>query len=143
MHSSDNAEPRLYGVLSHAIDTVWKEIKPLLIKTLEYADGKYNLDDIYQFIKSQDMQLWVVYDNKGLLSFCITQIIIYPRKKVLSMPFVGGVDMLRWLHLTDIIKDYALENGCDFAEGYARDGWIKVLKPFGFKKTYTIIKADL
>lgn len=142
MRSSDN-EPRLYGVLSHAIGTVWEEIKPLLIKTLEYADGKYNLDDIYTAIKSRDMQLWVVYDNKGILSFCVTQIIIYPRKKVLSMPFVGGVEMLRWLHLTDIIKDFAREKGCDFAEGYARDGWIKVLKPFGFKKTYTIIKADL
>jgi hypothetical protein len=142
MRSSDK-EPRLYGVLSHAIDTVWDEVKPLLIKTLEYADGKYIVDDIYNAIKSRDMQLWVVYDNGGLLSFCITQILIYPRKKVLSLPFVGGVEMFRWLHLTNIIKDFARENHCDFAEGYARDGWIKVLKPFGFEKTYTIIKADL
>jgi hypothetical protein len=143
MHSLD--EPRLYGVLSNRVefDQVWEEIRPMLLKTLEYSDGKYLPEDIYQSIKNNDMQLWVVYDKTGLLSFCITQILNYPQKKILSLPFVGGKEMFRWLNLTEIIKEFAREKKCDFAEGYARDGWLKVLKPLGFEKSYSIIKCDL
>lgn len=143
MHSLD--EPRLYGVLSNSLifDSVFKEITPFLEKTLEYADGKYLIDDIYQSLKSKDMQLWVIYDNNGLLSFCITQITKYPRKNVLSMPFVGGVDIYRWIHLTEIIKDFAKANQCDLLEGYARDGWLKALKPLGFKKSFSVIQCNL
>jgi hypothetical protein len=147
MHLSDDfpKTARLYGVLSNSteFELVWSEIKPYLLETLEYADGKYNEQDIYDAIKANDMQLWVVYDNGKLLCYCITQIIIFPRKKILSIPFVGGIQMFRWLHLLDLIKQFGREKGCDFAEGYAREGWTKALKSFGFKRSYSIIKAEL
>ena len=48
------------GILFDQIDDEWSEIKPLLDRAMDYADGKIDSDDIYQSIKSRDMQLWVV-----------------------------------------------------------------------------------
>lgn len=140
-------EPRLYGVKAQSpeFEIVWREILPLLEKTLAYAHGRYLSEDIYRCLKACDMQLWVIYNSQGLLSFCITQIIVYPRKKILSIPFVGGIEMLKWLHLLGEIQRFAKENGCDEIEGYAREGWLRVFNKFNFevKKIFSVISIKL
>lgn len=137
--------PRFYGVKadSKEFELVWNEVVPFLEKALEYADNRFLLEDIYRFLKEKMMQLWVTYNNKGLQSFCISQIIITPRKKILSLPFVGGDDLFRWLHYYEELARFGRENGCVEVEGYARPGWEKVLKKYGFKKIYSIITASL
>lgn len=140
---SDDETPRLYGVLADSIDLVWPEVKPLLLNALEYADNKFTADDIYKFLKEREMQLWVVYTNKGMICCCITQIIIFPHHKRLAIPFVSGIEMFKWLHFYETIIDWAKQNNCTCVEGYARPGWEKVLKKYGFKKIYSIITAPL
>jgi hypothetical protein len=143
MSSLDNEQPRLYGVLSHAIDSIWQQVIPYLSKALDYADDKYTLEDIYKFLKEREMQLWLMYVNGVMHGCCITQIIIFPHHKRLAIPFVSGIQMYKWLHLFDVIVEFAKTNGCTSIEGYARPGWEKVLKKYGFKKIYSIIKADI
>jgi hypothetical protein len=140
MRSSDKA--KLYGVPSTDIDVVWGEVVPYLEKTLARADGKFSIDDIYSAIEKRDMQLWVIFD-KYLISFIITQIIFYPQYKILTIPYVGGVKMPKWVHFYEQIAAFGKANGCKFAEGYARDGWLKVLKRYGFKKSYSVISAPI
>lgn len=137
--------PRFYGVRadSKEFELVWAEVLPHLENALAYADGRFLAEDIYQFLKDKSMQLWVTYTSHGLLSFCISQIIVTPRKKILSLPFVGGIDLFRWLHCFEELARFGRENGCAEVEGYARPGWEKVLKKYEFKKIYSIITAPL
>lgn len=145
MSLPDKTEARLYGVIadSKEFEKVWQEVLPFLNKTLGYADGKYLAEDVYKAIKSRDMQLWVAYTDEGLISFCVSQIIIFPQQKRLSLPFVGGINLFKWLHFFEPIAQWAKKNGCTTVEGYARPGWEKVLARYGFKKIYSIIKAEL
>jgi hypothetical protein len=137
------AEPFLQGVLSSKIDLVWHEIKSMLLEALQYADGKYTVDDIYQKLTSAQMQLWVVYHNHKLCAFCITQIFIYPTEKRLGILFASGRDVYEWIHLNEIIKDFATTKGCSAVEIYGRPGWEKILRPFGYEKIHTVLKVEL
>jgi hypothetical protein len=139
---SSSGDAKLYPVLSSDIDVVWDGVVPYLEKTLQRADGKFTVDDIYSAIEKRDMQLWVIFD-KQLIAFVITQIIYYPQGKRLAIPFVGGVKMSKWLHVYEQIAAFGRANGCTYAEGFARPGWKKVLAKFGFKKSYEIIAAPL
>jgi hypothetical protein len=129
---------RLYGVLSNAIDDVWEEVAPLIDKSLVFAGGKFHIDDIYRFLKNKEMQLWVVYDEKGLCCSAITQIVIYPRKKIFSINFVAGRNYKTWLDHLNILEAFARSNDCDWIEGYCRKGWDKSLPSFGYKKSHTL-----
>jgi hypothetical protein len=134
---------RLYGVLSHAIDSVWPDASKLLEKAVNYADGKYALTDIYQAIKNRDMQLWVAFDDVGMCAACVTQIICYPRKKVLFLLFSGGMRFEKWMHLTYDMVAFAKEHGCSSVELHGRPGWEKKGKPVGFKKVYTVYQVEM
>ncbi len=136
-------ETRLYGVLSHAVDEVWEDVAPLLLEASSYADGKYDLEDVYNFIVHKDMQLWVMFNASGICGATVTQIIKYPRKKVLMLVFIAGEHADSWLNLIDGIKDFAKEHGCESIEGYGRPGWEKLSKPLGFEKIHTIFRLTL
>jgi hypothetical protein len=141
-HMSLSGNAKLYPVLACDIDVVWEGVVPYLEKTLTHADGKFLVSDIYDAIKERDMQLWVVFD-KYLLCFVITQIIYFPQGKRLAIPFVGGTQINKWIHLYPQLIEFGRANGCTHAEGYAREGWLKVLKKFGFKKIYSVISAPI
>lgn len=133
----------MYGVLSHSIDKVWPEVSVLLAPAVLYSDGKYEVEDVYKSLTERDMQLWVAFKNKGLCATCVTQIINYPRKKVMFLLFIAGIQSINWLHLADDLAQFAREHGCQSVEGYGRPGWEKLGVPFGFKKIHTIFRLDL
>jgi hypothetical protein len=115
---------RFYGVLSSSIDDVWKDVKPYLEPAIAYANGKYSIDDIYEAIRDRDMQLWVVFDNKGLCSALVTYIGIFPRRKILFISYVGGRDVHSWLPLViENFKAFAKEKDCEQIEALCRPGW--------------------
>ncbi len=135
---------RMYGVMSHALDQVWHEVKPLLQLAInKTADGKYESSDVYEAIKAKDMQLWIAFDDEGLCAILVTQIICFPRKKVLRLVFTAGERFEDWLHLFDEIKNFAKHHGCESVEGYGRPGWEKKSKPLGFQKIHTIFTLPL
>ena len=138
-----NEEFRLFGVLSCGVDLVWSEVLPFISNSVAFSDGTYTAEDIYQFVKQKSMQLWVVYKNSGICCAVITEITIYPRQKRLNILFLGGVGLDKWLHKIDEIMRWGREMGCSCVQVYGRDGWVKALKNYGFKKTHVILKADL
>lgn len=134
----------MYGVLSTHIDSIWPDVASLLERAIIYSDGKYQIDDVYQFLKDRAMQLWVAFNNEGLLkACCISQIVSYPRKKVLILIFVAGIDSTEWIHFADVLKEFAMDKQCQSIEFYGRPGWEKLTKQLGFKKIHTVFKFDL
>lgn len=134
----------LRGVLSNAIDEIWPHVIPLLERALAFDDDKYDVQFIYNALKETSMQLWVVFNRRGeLKAFCITRIDIYPKGNRLNIMFAAGMDVYRWVHLTEILLDFATCNNCKKVEIYGRPGWEKLLGPLGFKKIHTVLSVDL
>jgi hypothetical protein len=133
----------LRGVKNFEIGLVWPYVSVFLEKALRYSDGKYNLDDIYNALCLRDMQLWLGFDDGKLVAVCVTQIVTFPRKKILFLLLASGINFKKWQHLTHDMVAFAKENNCDAVELYGRPGWEKMGKDVGFKKISTIYKVDM
>lgn len=133
----------VYGVMATHIDLVWHEVIPLLKRSLEYADGKYEVGDVYAFLKSRDMQLFVCMRHGVVASFAITQIVNYPRKKILYVLFAAGIDLHEWPDYMQQIIDWGHVMQCNDIEVPGREGWARVLREQGFKKAYTVARMQL
>jgi hypothetical protein len=134
----------LQGVLSTHIDKVWDKVKPLLQKALDYSDGKYGLEDVYRALSQREMQLWLVFDERGeICAICITRVICYPREKRAAIVFASGTGVMEWVHHNETIQAWAKSEGCASLEIYGRPGWEKVLAPYGYQKIHTVLKVNL
>jgi hypothetical protein len=116
------------------VDTCWKEIEPYMEKAAEYTYGRYTSDDIYDSLKEYDHQLWVAFDGGKIKGAVVTNIITYPKRKILCMSFCGGVGLKDWKDpMLELLKKFAKDVGCDGIEATARRGWAKVFENDGYK----------
>ncbi len=95
---------------------------------LEYSGGTHTVEDIYIGIASGQFQFWPLPN-----SAVVTEIVVYPRKKVFNYFLVGGkMDELEALF--PITQEWAKKQGCDALMGTGRAGWGRsFLKAKGFK----------
>ena len=75
--SLDNLVTR---VPSEDVEFIWRQTYPLLIKAL---DETYNIEDIYEGLIDDRMQLFISWNNDRVESAIVTEIAKYPQSKVL------------------------------------------------------------
>jgi len=101
--------------------------KPWIEDALEYSNGTHNFDDVVLGIAESRMQLWAA--PRGCI---VTEIVVYPQKKVLHLFLAGGkLDQLKDMN-TDI-TNWAIAHGCTGGTLTGRLGWKKALAPLGWK----------
>lgn len=135
---------RMCGIISEDVDQIWPQIEDILQTAVEYSDGKYRISDIYHALIERDMQLWIIVDDKNhIYSAIVTQVVTYPRKKVMFVMLVAGVKFNEWSALITNLTDFAKAHGCETIEGYGREGWEVKLKRIGFAKIHTVYSLSL
>jgi len=135
-----SSEVKITGIPSKDIDTYWSAVEPLLKKATDRGTD-YLIVDLYEQIDNGTMQLWVAFDDKEILAACTTKIITYPRLRVCGLTHIGGKGMRDWLRFEPIVSEWAKEHGCSHLEGYARPGWLRVLKHWA--TAWTVIRKEL
>lgn len=136
------------------VPAVFPTVVPLLAQTLTSGRlgvmGRLDTDDLFRLLlevrvapdgtQGTAMQLFLAIDTKReqVLGALVTEILDYPKKRVLSLAFLGGIDMPRW---ADCIKDlelWAKDAGCHQVEIPGRHGWERVFRALGYRPiTYT------
>jgi len=87
----------------------------------------YSTDHIKLYCKRTEMQLWVIGDVDG---FVVTQINIFPLRKVLVAMFAGGKDgKVDWIEVMEELKELAKAKDCEAVRIYGRRGWVRKFKP--------------
>lgn len=115
------------------VDTCWDKVEGYLEKAAHHTHGRYTVDDIRTSITDYDHDLWVAFDEEKIKAAVVTNIVVYPKRKLLCMSFCGGENMKEWLDpLLTLLRKYALDMGCDGLEATARRGWSKVFKNDGY-----------
>lgn len=109
------------------VEDFWPLVSDLLEKAQPHSEGELATEDFYEFLKLADMQLWVAIWQKKVIAAMVTQIIPYPRKKVLRIIAIGGAEMDRWFGFLPKVEEFALNVGCDSLEAWGRKGWKKIL----------------
>jgi hypothetical protein len=119
------------------VNTCWHQIEPFMVKAAKYTHGRYTSDDIYSAITDYDYQLWVAYKDMVIKGAVVTNVVAYPRRKLLCMSFCGGYDLKEWKDpMLNLLQRYAKDIGCDGIEATARKGWAKIFVNDGYKQNW-------
>lgn len=108
-----------------------------LEKVLDEMGGFYNVHDIFERISDGRMQSFVSHN-----SWMITEIQLYPRRKVLDVPIIVG-DWEDFEPLYERLVQYANEIGASLIRGFGRRGWSKALKSRGWVSVGDTYHKDL
>ena len=104
---------------------------------LEYSGGTHDIIDIYEGLYKGTMQLWPA--QKSCL---VTEIIKYPKKKVLNV-FLGGGDLTEILEMHESVINWAKEQGCTALNMTGRFGWKKPLAKHGWQPMHTSFVKEI
>jgi len=110
-----------------------------LVRALEHAPDTHTLQDLRDGVATGAFQLW-----PGRDSAILTQVQVYPRRKVLCIYLAAGhLDELRNL-LSDVLA-WARELGCASAYIAGRPGWARTFltKEEGWQATQVILEREL
>jgi len=123
----------LYGIHPKEISVYWPYILPLLNKPFTRMEILKDYDTSYVLgeVKAKRMQCWIAHENDKITAVFVTQIINNPKRKILTIPYVGAESgtIDTWIEAMDVFKAFAKEHGCTAIRGWGRKGWEKVLKP--------------
>jgi hypothetical protein len=135
----------LVGIPPEAIDQVWPLIAARIEEACLTSRGKETAFDVRREVRYGERQIWVVWDGEGkdVLAVVVTQLINHPRKRTCRILICVGEERERWQHHISIIENWAKENGCRGMELFARPGWSRVLKHYGYDTTHHLVEKDL
>jgi hypothetical protein len=140
----------LIKINSNAIEVTWPYVKDLIQKPLDRTLGEQNLQDVYTSLINEQTILWVAVNKEdGIIGVLITQLLFHPQYKVLALPLIGAKPhtinkwFLKSWEKDSSLLQYARENNCKRIEGYARDGWLKMIEKIGFKKYNTVVTKEV
>jgi len=126
------------------IDTCWAQIEPFMERAAKYTYGRYTSDDIYDSVVEHNYQLWVAFDETGIKGAVVTNIGIYPKRKLLTMAFCGGQDLKEWKDpMLSLLQRFAKDMGCDGIESTARAGWAKIFSNDGYKQHWVTFELPV
>ena len=107
---------------------------------LDKGGNTHNFKDIVDGIISGHMQLWL-----GLNGCAVTEIVVYPNKKVLHVFLAGGDQGQGIAQITDMHDDavaWGKDQGCIGMTVTGRKGWKKVLETKGWKEQFTTLLKE-
>jgi hypothetical protein len=139
----DANKPTLLIVNSDDVEYVWHEVKPLIEKALAYAEGELYSEDVLQRIFEETQTLWVGMKDGEIFCAGVTEIITYPRKRVLriiTFATKSGHDYEHWKDFVEVIEGFGVRHGCSAIEAWTRKGLARKLK---WDNEYSVITKDI
>lgn len=112
--------------------------RPELEAALAYGDGTHTYDDVRAMIERGDAQFW-----PGPASCIVTEVIGFPRRKILNLFLAGGkIDELH--AMLPLVLAWGTAQGCDGARLAGRRGWGRTfLRHEGWAEAAVVYSSDL
>jgi len=111
--------------------------RPWIEAALEYSGGTHDFDDVVKGIIDGTMQLWP--SPRGCI---VTEIVVYPKKKVLNV-FLGGGELDQLLDMHNDVTDWAKSYNCEALTITGRFGWKKPLKAHGWEPLHASFQKEI
>ena len=113
-------------------------LSPLIAEALEHGNGTHSLEDIYDGLDEGKYQIWPSDDGVA-----ITEVLNYPRKKVLFFFLMAG----KMKHLLDNLQkaeQVASDLGCSSLAFNGRLGFLRSpLRQAGFNPVWVTMEKEL
>ena len=114
--------------------------KDWIQSALNKGGNTHEFKDIVDGIISGNMQLWL-----GANGCAVTEIVVYPNKKVLHVFLAGGDQGQGIEQITDMHDDameFGKQQGCIGMTVTGRRGWKKVLQSRGWSEQFTTLLKE-
>jgi hypothetical protein len=126
------------------VDGLWPRIFPYLSSASEYTFGRYEPEDIIDFVISGQAHLWVVLDEDEIKGVTITRFWQYPRKKCLDLVFLAGDDGFGWKdEMLSTLRRWARDSECDVIEASGRAGLARAFKDDGYRVLWQVFELPV
>ena len=113
------------------------ESEQLLLNALEYGDGTHSLEDVAMALDKDEMQFW-----PGINTAIVTEIINYPRKKIIHV-FLAAGDMDEVIRILPYIEKHGKSEGCVQLAMTGRKGWEKVMDKIYDLETKVYLSTEI
>lgn len=123
------------------LDTCIDEVGPLIKRATDRSGGRWRVQDVVDSILSGEQHLWVAFDDEKIWAAITTRVSHYPRMKMLDVIMCGGERMNEWLPLLlERLDKWKIDLDCVGLETSGRIGWVKRLKPYGWKHAFAVLE---
>ncbi len=139
----------LVNIPSSQLDDVWNLVKKDIQQALSYSGNHTDAEFVYETVKQNKMQLWVLWDNSKKTTIekyygvVVTEIVERKLKKSCNIFVVTGRHRQKWQHLIKILEDFALKQNCTNMELIARKGWKRIMEQFDYKQTHVVLEKPI
>lgn len=117
----------------------WFRCRKWIENALEYTGGTHTIEDIEDGVESGAYQFFC-----SLSAAVVTEILVYPRMKVLNYFLIGGNLGELIQEIEPFVTNWAKEKmGCKKAIGIGRKGFERAFRARGFTPCWTAISKDL
>lgn len=104
------------------------EVLALCAKAIE-GHGGYRLSDVMKNIQAGRFHCFAGVRDGAVEFGVITEVVTFPRSRVLWLLFAGGENLDYWFPLAlDAVKKHARGQGCRELQAWGRPGWEKYVK---------------
>lgn len=104
---------------------------------LAYSGGTHFFEDVVDAVRAGKMQAWINGDT-----IAITEIIVYPRKRVLHC-FLASGTMQGVIDMMDDASMWGRMQGCTAFTVAGRKGWARVLGRHGWREAMRVLEVEL
>jgi len=140
---------KLVNIPSSNLDDVWSLVKKDISEALSYSGNHTDAQFVYDCVKENKMQLWVVWDKdksttlEKYFGVVVTEIVKRKLIQSCNIFIVTGKHRQKWQHLISVLEDFALKNNCTNMELIARKGWERIMEQFNYKKTHVVLEKSI
>ena len=139
----------LVNIPSSNLDDVWSLVKKDIAEALSYSGNHTDAQFVYDTLKEDKMQLWVVWDKDKKTTIdkyygvVVTEIVKRKLIQSCNIFIVTGRQRQKWQHLINVLEDFAIENNCTNMELIARKGWKRIMEQFDYKQTHVVLEKPI
>jgi type II secretory pathway component PulJ len=140
---------KLVNIPSSNLDDVWSLVKKDISEALSYSGNHTDAQFVYESIKENKMQLWVVWDKdkpttlEKYYGVVVTEVVQRKLKRSCQIFIMTGKHRQKWQHLISVLEDFAEEQECQQMELFARPGWQKILQNYNYKRTHVVLEKPI
>ena len=140
---------KLVNIPSSNLDDVWSLVKKDISEALSYSGNHTDAQFVYDTLKEDKMQLWVVWDKdkpttlEKYYGVVVTEIVKRKLIQSCNIFIVTGKHRQKWQHLISVLEDFAIDNNCTNMELIARKGWQRIMEQFDYKQTHVVLEKPI
>lgn len=134
---------QLLLVAPELLPQVWPQVKPLFLQSEDAWSECYTIESFPILFQRGRLQLWTMNNEDEFLLAMVTELLTFPKIKVLNMLLIVGDELQNGMMLLDCVEMWARKQGAMRSNVIGREGLLRVLGPYGYRKQAVALSKDI